>query len=63
MADKITIEIAKELRDDLLQKSNELRDKYYAAQVTEKDPETRNKILENFMRITNIIEQLEVWPN
>lgn len=63
MADTITIEIAKELRDDFLKKAHELQDQYYAAQVTEKDPEARNKILENFMRIANIIEQLEVWPN
>jgi hypothetical protein len=63
MADKITIEIAKELRDDLLQKATELRDKYYATQVNEKDPGARNKILENFMRIGNIIEQLESWKN
>jgi len=49
------------LREDFLEKLGELRDKYYAMQVNEKDPEAKNKILENFMRVLNIIQSLEEW--
>ena len=59
MEDTIRIEVTKELHKDLLEKLKELRDKYYAMQVTEKDPETKNKILKKFMSVTNIIQNFE----
>jgi len=55
----ITIEIPEQLRKDFINAVNKIQHAFYADQVVQKDPEKRQKALEKFMAITEILDKLE----
>jgi hypothetical protein len=61
MDEKVYLEVGRGISEDLLKRLKDLQDKYYREQVVEHVPEKKDKILRNFMNVTNMIQVLEEW--
>jgi hypothetical protein len=59
----VTIEIPDILRDDFIHAVSGIQDKYYVMQASESNPEAKQKHLERFMEVTNILDVLENGSN
>jgi len=55
----IIIEIPDTLQEDFISAANIIQDRYFSRQVVAKTPEEKQKALEAFTQISDIIEKLE----